>query len=192
MDSVLRAAAIYLFLLVLFRIAGKRTLSEATTFDFLLLLIIGEATQQALLGEDFSLTNAFLVILTLIGIDIAMSLWEQRWPRLGKWFEGVPLVIVDHGQPLRERMQRVRVNEEEILTAARERQGLSRMDQIQYAVLERSGGISIIPRQASSYLGFSVSTRLALPEGTRIAQGGAVRSKLCEGVIRGDLTILQV
>jgi uncharacterized membrane protein YcaP (DUF421 family) len=147
MDSVLRAAAIYLFLLVLFRIAGKRSLSEATTFDFLLLLIIGEATQQALLGEDFSLTNAFLVILTLIGIDIAMSLWEQRWPRLGKWFEGVPLVIVDHGQPLRERMQRVRVNEAEILTAARERQGLSRMDQIQYAVLERSGGISIIPKQ---------------------------------------------
>jgi uncharacterized membrane protein YcaP (DUF421 family) len=147
MDSVLRAAAIYLFLLVLFRIAGKRSLSEATTFDFLLLLIIGEATQQALLGEDFSLTNAFLVIITLIGIDIAMSLWEQRWPRLGKWFEGVPLVIVDHGQPLRERMQRVRVNEAEILTAARERQGLSRMDQIQYAVLERSGGISIIPKQ---------------------------------------------
>ncbi len=99
------------------------------------------------MGEDFSLTNAFLVILTLIGIDIAMSLWEQRWPLLGKWFEGVPLVIVDHGQPLRERMQRVRVNEEEILTAARERQGLSRMDQIHYAVLERSGGISIIPRQ---------------------------------------------
>jgi uncharacterized membrane protein YcaP (DUF421 family) len=147
MDSVLRAAAIYLFLLVLFRIAGKRSLSEATTFDFLLLLIIGEATQQALLGEDFSLTNAFLVILTLIGIDIAMSLWEQRWPRLGKWFEGVPLVIVDHGQPLRERMRRVRVNEAEILTAARERQGLSRMDQIQYAVLERSGGISIIPKR---------------------------------------------
>jgi uncharacterized membrane protein YcaP (DUF421 family) len=121
MDSVLRAATIYLFLLVLFRISGKRTLSEATTFDFLLLLIIGEATQQALLGEDFSLTNAFLVILTLIGIDIAMSLWEQRWPRLGKWFEGVPLVIVDHGQPLRERMQRVRVNVAEILTAACER-----------------------------------------------------------------------
>ena len=149
MDSVLRGAAIYLFLLVLFRVAGKRTLSEATTFDFVLLLIIGEATQQALLGEDFSLTNAFLVILTLIGIDIAMSLWEQRWPRLGKWLEGVPLVIVEHGEPLRERMQRVRVSEEEILAAARERQGLARMDQIQYAVLERSGGISIIPKRDS-------------------------------------------
>jgi uncharacterized membrane protein YcaP (DUF421 family) len=149
MDSVLRAAAIYLFLLVLFRIAGKRTLSDVTTFDFVLLLIIGEATQQALLGEDFSLTNAFLAILTLIGIDIALSSWQQRWPSLEKWLEGTPLVIVEHGQPLRERMQRVRVSDEDILTAARERQGLARMDQIQYAVLERSGGISIIPKRDS-------------------------------------------
>jgi uncharacterized membrane protein YcaP (DUF421 family) len=149
MDSVLRGAAIYLFLMVLFRIAGKRTLSDVTTFDFVLLLIVGEATQQALLGEDFSLTNAFLVILTLIGLDIAISLWQQRWPGLAKWLEGVPLVIVEHGQPLRERMRRARVSEDDILTAARERQGLARMDQIQYAVLERSGGISIIPKQES-------------------------------------------
>jgi uncharacterized membrane protein YcaP (DUF421 family) len=149
MDSVLRGAAIYLFLLVLFRIAGKRTLSDVTTFDFVLLLIVGEATQQALLGEDFSLTNAFLVILTLIGLDIAISLWQQRWPRLEKWIEGVPLVIVEDGQPLHERMKRARVSEADVLTAARERQGLARMDQIQYAVLERSGGISIIPKQDS-------------------------------------------
>jgi uncharacterized membrane protein YcaP (DUF421 family) len=149
MDSVLRAAAVYIFLLVLFRIAGKRTLSDVTTFDLVLLLIISEATQQALLGEDFSLTNAFLVILTLIGIDIALSLGVQRWPGLSKWMEGVPLVIVEHGRPLQERLKRVRVSEDEILTAARERQGLARMDQIEYAVLERSGGISIIPRQGA-------------------------------------------
>lgn len=149
MDSILRGAAIYLFLLVLFRLAGKRTLSDVTTFDFVLLLIISEATQQALLGEDFSLTNAFLVILTLIGLDIAISLWQQRWPRLGKWIEGVPLVIVEDGRPLRERMQRSRISEEDVLTAARERQGLARMDQIRYAVLERSGGISIVPKQGS-------------------------------------------
>jgi uncharacterized membrane protein YcaP (DUF421 family) len=149
MDSVLRSAGVYLFLLVLFRIAGKRTLSDVTTFDFVLLLIISEATQQALLGEDFSLTNAYLVILTLVGIDITLSLCVQRWPWLSKWMEGLPVVIVEHGQPLRERMKRLRVSEDEILTAARERQGLARMDQIQYAVLERSGGISIIPKEDS-------------------------------------------
>jgi uncharacterized membrane protein YcaP (DUF421 family) len=69
-DSVLRAAAIYLVLLVLFRVAGRRTLSEITSFDFVLLLVIGEATQQALLGEDFSLIHAVLVIVTLIMLDV--------------------------------------------------------------------------------------------------------------------------
>ena len=149
MDAVLRAAAIYAFLLVLFRIAGKRSLSESTTFDLVLLLIVGEATQQALLGNDFSITNALLVILTLVGLDIGMSLWKQRSPQLEKWVEGVPLVIVENGQPLKDRMDKARVDESDILEAARTLQGLERMDQIKYAVLERSGGISIIPKAES-------------------------------------------
>ena len=147
MDSVVRAFAMYVFLLLIFRIAGKRTLSESTTFDIVLLLIISEATQQALLGNDFSITNAFLVILTLVGIDIIVSLWKQRSPQLGKLLDGVPLVIVENGRPLKDRMDKVRVDEQDVLEMARKLQGLERMDQIKYAVLERSGGISIIPKQ---------------------------------------------
>jgi uncharacterized membrane protein YcaP (DUF421 family) len=146
-DAVLRAAAIYAFLLLIFRIAGKRSLSQITTFDFVLLLIIGEATQQALLGNDFSITNALLIIVTLVGVDIGMSLWKQRSPALEKLVDGVPLVIVEEGKPLKDRMDKARVDEADILTAARELQGLERMDQIKYAVLERSGGISIVPKQ---------------------------------------------
>ena len=76
MDAVLRAIAVYLVLLLLFRVAGRRTLAEITTFDFVLLLIIGEATQQALLGEDFSVTNAVIVIATLLFIDV-----RRKWKR---------------------------------------------------------------------------------------------------------------
>jgi uncharacterized membrane protein YcaP (DUF421 family) len=150
MDAVLRALAIYLVLMIVFRLAGKRSLAQITTFDFVLLLIIGEATQQALLGNDFSLTNAFLVILTLIGADIAMSLLKGRSPRLEKLVDSVPLVIVEHGQPLKDRMDKARVDEEDVLEAARELQGIERMDQIKYAVLERAGHITIIPRQGSA------------------------------------------
>ncbi len=134
---------------MIFRIAGRRTLSEMTSFDFVLLLIVSEATQQGLLGNDFSLTNAFLVILTLIGLDVTLSLWKQRSPRVEKLLDGVPMVIVEDGRPLKDRMDKARIDEEDILTAARELQGLARMDQIQYAVLERSGGISVIPKQGS-------------------------------------------
>ena len=146
MDIVVRGLAVYLFLMIIFRIAGQRTLSEVTTFDFVLLLIIAEATQQALLGEDFSITNAMLLIATLIGFDIALSLWKQRSQKVAKILEGVPLVLVDDGKPMPEHMENARVDEEDILAAARELQGLERIDQIKYAILERNGGISIIPR----------------------------------------------
>lgn len=147
MDTVLRGAVIYVFLLVVFRLAGKRTLAQVTTFDFVLLLIIAEATQQGLLGEDFSVTNALLLIVTLVGIDTLLSEWKQRSPLADLLMEGTPLVIVENGEPIRERMAKARVDEAGVLTAARELRGLERMDQIKYAVLERSGGISVVPKR---------------------------------------------
>ena len=120
-------------------------LAELTTFDFVLLLIIGEATQQALLGEDFSFINAMLVIVTLVTLEIVLSLLKGWAPFLGKLLDGTPMIVVDHGRPLRERMHKARIDEEDILEAARRLQGIERLDQIKYAVLEVSGGISVIP-----------------------------------------------
>jgi uncharacterized membrane protein YcaP (DUF421 family) len=81
LESVLRAAAIYLFLVLLFRITGKRLLASITTFDFVLLLIIGEATQQALLGDDFSVTNAFVVVGTLVALNLLLDSLKRRSPK---------------------------------------------------------------------------------------------------------------
>ena len=146
MDAILKTVAVYVGLLIIFRIAGKRSLGDLTTFDFVLLLIIGEATQQALLGDDFSVTNAFLVILTLVGLDVAISIIKGRSKRLEKLIDSVPLVILEDGRPLKERMDRARVDEGDILAKARELQGIERLDQIKYAVLETNGGITIIPK----------------------------------------------
>ncbi len=149
MDSVLRALVMYAVLMVIFRVSGKRSLAQITTFDFVLLLVISEATQQALLGNDFSMTNAVLVITTLLVIDIGFSLLQQRFPGIGPWVEDVPLVLVNEGEVLKQRMDKVRISESDILEAARTKQGLERMDQIKYAVLERTGDVSIIPKQQS-------------------------------------------
>jgi uncharacterized membrane protein YcaP (DUF421 family) len=78
-------------------------------------------------------------------VDIGLSFVKARLPAVEKWLEGVPLVIVEHGQPLIERLQKSRVDISDVLTAARKLHGLERMEQIKYAVLERSGDISIIP-----------------------------------------------
>ena len=146
MDVLVRGFLVYSFLLLLFRISGQRSLGQVTTFDFVLLLIIAETTQQALLGDDYSLTSAFLLVVVLLSIDIGLSLLKRHSPRVDRLLEGLPLVIVEDGKPLRERMARARVDDEDVLSAARTLQGLERMEEIKYAVLERNGGISIIKK----------------------------------------------
>jgi uncharacterized membrane protein YcaP (DUF421 family) len=147
MDLVLRGVAVYLFLLLIFRVSGKRSLRNATTFDFVLLLIVAETTQQALVGDDYSVTGAFLLIVVLVGTDISLSLVKRWSPKLDRLIEGQPLVILRNGEPLRGRMHVERIDEEDILTAARERQGLDSLDDIKCAILERNGVISIVPRR---------------------------------------------
>jgi uncharacterized membrane protein YcaP (DUF421 family) len=147
MNTLFRAGTVYIALLIIFRITGKRSLSQITSFDFVLLLIISETTQQAMIGNDFSVTNAILAILTLVILDVGLSLWKARWPLLDRWIDGVPLILVENGVPLAERMRKARVDESDILTASRATQGLERMDEIKYAILERSGGISIVPKE---------------------------------------------
>jgi uncharacterized membrane protein YcaP (DUF421 family) len=146
MDLVIRGIAVYLFLLLIFRVSGKRSLRNATTFDFVLLLIVAETTQQALVGDDASVTGAFVLIVVLVGTDVLLSLVKRWSPWLDRVIEGQPIVILRNGVPLKRRMHIERVDEEDILIAARE-SGLERLEQIKRAVLERNGGISIVPRE---------------------------------------------
>src|SRR5262245_16879134 len=120
MDTVFRSLCLYLVLLVIFRVAGKRAVSEITTFDFVLLLIISEATQQALVGEDTSITSAIIVIVTLILADIALSLVKLRWQGFDVLLEGRPLILVEDGKVLDGRLRKSRVDRQDILMAARE------------------------------------------------------------------------
>ncbi len=147
MESVLRSIAVYLFVLVVFRISGKRSLSQITTFDFILLLIIGEATQQALVGNDFSIINALVVIATLTTLEMAFSWMGRRMPGFVRVVEGLPVVIVEDGKVLHERADHEGVTLTEILAAGREHHGLERLEQFKYAILERHGGISVVPQQ---------------------------------------------
>src|SRR5687768_10627864 len=115
MDFIIRCTLVYVFLLVVFRIAGKRALAKITTFDIVLLLIISETTQQALVGNDHSFTNAFGLIATFIALEIALTKLALRWPAIDRWLNSRPLVIVRDGRVLDERMRQARVNVDEVL-----------------------------------------------------------------------------
>lgn len=147
METVLRAASMYLLLMVVFKVAGRRTLMEMTSFDLILLLIISEATQQALLGDDFSVTGAGLTIVTLIVIDILFGTLKTHFPRMEQLIDGSSLILVEEGKLLRQRAKKAGIDEEDILQSARSTQGLERLDQIKFAILEKTGKISIIPKE---------------------------------------------
>jgi uncharacterized membrane protein YcaP (DUF421 family) len=147
METVIRGLVLYVFLMLIFRVSGKRTLYEATVFDFVLILIIAETAEHALLGEDRSMTNSFVLIITLLLADISLSLLKQRYQYFGKVLDGVPVILLDDGKILHDRLRKVRVDEGDIMESARALQGLERLDQIKYAILEKDGKITIIPKK---------------------------------------------
>jgi uncharacterized membrane protein YcaP (DUF421 family) len=144
-DAVVRTVAVYLVLMLIFRLTGKRTLGQVTTFDFVLLLVVSEATQQALLGEDYSITQAAVVIAVLVALDRLSDFLSFRSTRFQRVAESIPIVLIENGVPVREAMDKEHISEDEILQAARSSQGLENLEQVKHAVLETSGGISVIP-----------------------------------------------
>ncbi len=144
---VIRCIIIYLFVFVILRLAGKRTLSELKTFDLVLLLILSEATQSAMMNSDNSILGAMIAIGTLIFIDVAVSFFSSKSRDFDRIINGVPMIILKNGTPIRERMEKARVQTDDILEAARKTHGLESLSQIKYAVLEKGGEISIIPAE---------------------------------------------
>ena len=150
MEMILRAVAIYLILLVVFKIAGRRALLQMTSFDLILLLIISEATQQALLGEDFSVTGAMLTIITLVVIYMLFGVAKKYISGAESMLDGSPVILVVHGELQNENLKKVDVSCDDILVSARQNHGIYQLEKIKYAILERNGHISIIPEESES------------------------------------------
>jgi uncharacterized membrane protein YcaP (DUF421 family) len=147
LDAVLHGMAIYVVLILLFRLAGRRSLADATLSELLLLLILGEAIQQALVGrENYSVAVSAVLIVLLLGLIRLSDYLGSRTRRDDGARDRAPIVLVEDGEPLPEHMVTARVTEQDILTEARRTQGLERMEQIKYAVLDKTGDIAVVPR----------------------------------------------
>ena len=146
MDLAIRAVALFCFVYLLTRIIGRRELSSMEPFDLILLIVIGDAIQQGLTQDDYSVTGALIVIGTFAVLQILISYLNYRFPRLRPALEGEPMVVVQDGKAIEKNMKRERITLEEVMVEARLQQVAS-LDQIAWAVLETSGKISIIPKQ---------------------------------------------
>jgi len=143
MDLVLRAIVIFGFVLLLTRIIGKRELGSLQPFDLILLIVLGDALQQGLTQDDYSLTGAILVVGTIAVLQVFVSWLSYRFPRTRPILEGEPLVIVQDGEVIERNLKRERLTVEEITEAARKQQ-IAHLADVRFAVLETSGQISFI------------------------------------------------
>jgi uncharacterized membrane protein YcaP (DUF421 family) len=142
-EIVIRASIIFFFLLVLTRGMKKRTLADMAPFEMLLLVTLGDIVQQGVTQEDFSLTGAILATSTLAFWITVLSWATWRWRRIGRAVDGVPVVIVQDGQPRDEVLEVERLPLDEVYEAARQ-EGIDDLAKVRIAILEPSGRISFI------------------------------------------------
>jgi uncharacterized membrane protein YcaP (DUF421 family) len=145
MDLILRATVIFLFVYLLTRVVGRRELGADEPFDLILLVVLGDLIQQGVTQSDNSVTGAILVISTLAILTVGVSFLSVRVPRLRPLLDGDPLILVENGEPNTRNLRRQRLDLGEVLAEARLQQ-VARLSDIQWAILESSGQISIIPR----------------------------------------------
>jgi uncharacterized membrane protein YcaP (DUF421 family) len=145
MDIVLRGIVVFTFLYVLMRVIGRRELSKLEPFDLILLIVVGDAVQQGLTQDDYSLTGAVLAVGTIALLQVGVSYFNFRFPRFRPWLDGEPIVVVQNGKPIERNMRRERLSVRDLAEAARG-QGISSLDEVAWAVMETSGSISFIKK----------------------------------------------
>ena len=146
METVLRVAFVYVFLLVALRMLGKREFGELAPFDLVVLMIIPECFQQAMVREDFSMTNAVVAASTLMTLVLLTSIIAYRWRAVGRIIGGSPTILSSAGILIPHNMHRARISPDEVLAAIHEA-GLEDLSQTKFVILDSDGRMSVVPWQ---------------------------------------------
>ncbi len=149
-EKIVRPVAVYFFLLLAFRISGKRELSQATLFDLLILLLVSNVVQNAMIGnKDDSVGGAAVGVITLLVLSFGLNQLTSRSRRARHLLEGSPTLLVYRGRVIDASMKKENVARNDLLTALRE-QGVASIVEVRYAVLELDGQISVIKDDAAT------------------------------------------
>lgn len=141
---VLRTAVVYLFLVMILRLSGKREVGQMSILELIVILLISDAVQNSMVGEDTTLIGGLLAVMTLLGLDYGLSRLAGRSRRLRRVIEGEPRLLIRDGRLLGKALREEKVEPEKVRAAVRA-QGLARVEDVRLAVLETDGSISVIP-----------------------------------------------
>jgi uncharacterized membrane protein YcaP (DUF421 family) len=148
-EKVLRPVLVYLFLVIGFRLAGKRELAQLNPFDLVVLLTISNTVQNAIIGDDNSLLGGLLGAATLLVVNWLVVRWTFHHPRIERLVEGTPTLLIEHGVVNQAALSRELVTVEELGAAAR-RQGLLSLDDAERVVLETGGTLTFVPKATAT------------------------------------------
>ena len=147
-EKVLRAAVVYLFLLADFRLTGKRQIGQLTPFDLVVLLIISNVVQNAMIGKDDSITGGLIGAATVLSLNYLVVRLAIRSRKVERLLGSAPTLLVYDGKVIEEHPKRELISHQELLAALR-REGLENPHQVRLAVLEANGTISVIKREGA-------------------------------------------
>jgi uncharacterized membrane protein YcaP (DUF421 family) len=148
-ELLLRATVVYFALLLLVRISGKRTVGQFTPFDLVVVMLISEATQAALVDGEKSVTGALVVVATLIALNWLLGFAGARSRRIARLVEGSPVLVARDGRIFEDALARQNVSLGEFREAMR-RHGLPRDEDIRFAFLETNGEITVVSREQAA------------------------------------------
>lgn len=148
-EITFRTSVIYLTIFIGLRLLGKREVGQMTVLDLVLILLLSNAVQNAMVGSDISIIGGITAAGTLLLINFLISKISLRWPSFRHLIEGDPLLLVLHGKTIPNHLKQIGLDEEILAEAVREH-GLAAIDEVEMAVLEIDGSISIIPMKNST------------------------------------------
>jgi uncharacterized membrane protein YcaP (DUF421 family) len=146
MDIVLRAAFVYVLILFVMRVVGRRELSSMEPSDLILLIVMGDLVQNGITQSDYSVTGVVLAVSTIGLLAVATSYLTFKFKGMSRVVEGEPVILVQDGKPIDRNLNGNRLTNDELMEQARG-QGVESLDEIKWAVLETNGSISVIKKQ---------------------------------------------
>ena len=143
MDLVGRALVMFPLILLLVRVVNRRELSKMEPYDLVLLIVLGDLVQQGITQNDYSVTGASIVIVTMTLLSMLTASLAYRLPRFGRVLDGEPVILLENGRPLEKNLRRECISLGELAAQARQKD-IADLSSIRYAVLETSGSISFL------------------------------------------------
>lgn len=160
-DIVYRTVCVYLFLLLGVRLSGKREIGQLMPFDFVLLLVLSNAVQNAMVGPDNSLGGGLAAAATLLILTRAVDFVGRRNPWIRRILVGAPTILIKHGRIQHRNLDREHLSEEELMQVLREHEAAG-LDEVELATLEIDGNVSVIRREKNARAPHFIRTRRRL------------------------------